>query len=315
MSSCIKHSYVNFSMQRREKAIKIPSYIEDIYDSNYLMYKNERGRWFYCFITGYEYINDNLTSVTFTIDVLQTYMFDYTIKPCFVEREHVNDDSIGANTVNEGLAIGETLLIDKNVVTGLTNFRYIIATTFGTELNDDLINVPKYVARKRNGIFSSLQMFVFNSAELDSMLSTINNIETKKEGAIQYIAVVPSLALSSSTVDGNIVYSSNEIASSELSIPFAFNSINGYVPKNNKLFCYPYNSLLISNSNGGQNLLKFENFADRSLIKFKLFANLGANCVVKLCPENYKNVKLNFDEALTLEGYPECEFTSSNFGN
>lgn len=37
-SSKIKHSYINFSMQRRERQIRIPDYIEDIFDCNYLMY-------------------------------------------------------------------------------------------------------------------------------------------------------------------------------------------------------------------------------------------------------------------------------------
>ena len=30
---------------------------------------------------------------------------------------------------------------------------------------------------------------------------------------------------------------------------------------------------------------------------------------------NYKNVTINFEESLNLEGYPQCEFTSSSFSN
>ena len=315
MASCIKHSYTNFSIQRQNRSIKVPDFIEDIFDTNYLMYRNNtNGKWYYCFITSYNYINDNCTEITFVFDVLQTYQFNYTVKPSFVEREHVNNDTIGSNTIDEGLSIGETKLIDKNVITGLTNFRYIVATTYGTEIKDDVI-VPKYKGTKRNGIYSSLEMLVFNNSEIESMANLINEIEAKKEGAIQYIAVVPSFALESSTVDGNIVYASNEISSKEITVPFAFDSIDGYIPNNNKLFCYPYNSLIISNSNGTENLLKFENFSDRENITFKFFASLGANCTVKICPKNYKNVTVNFEESINLEGYPQCEFTTSNFSN
>lgn len=314
MNTIIKHSFTNFSYQREEQNIRVPGYIENLYDSNYLMYKNENGKRFYCFITKFTYKNDSMTEISFKYDVLQTFMFNYTLKPCFVEREHVNNDAIGSNTIDEGLAIGETKLIDKNVITGLTNFRYIVATTYGTELKDDVI-VQKYKGTKRNGIYSSLEMLVFNNAEIETMGNLINEIEAKKEGAIQYIAVVPSFALESSTVDGNIVYGSNEIASKEITVHFAFDSIDGYTPKNNKLFCYPYSSLIISNSNGTENLLKFENFSDRENITFKFFASLGANCIVKMCPKNYKNVSINFEESINIEGYPQCEFTTSNFSN
>lgn len=310
-----KHAYNNLSIQRQNNTIKVPSYIDDIIDCNYLMFRNtSNGKWYYCFVVGFEYINDNCTEITFKIDPLQTYQFNYTVKPCFVEREHINDDSIGANTIDEGLAIGETTLIDKEVITGMTNFRYIIATTYGTELHDDVVP-KKYRGVLRNGIYSSLQMLVFDNSQIDDMVTLINDIEEKKEGAIQYIAVVPSFALSSSQVDGNIVYQSNNCPSKDITIPFSHSTIDGYIPKNNKLFCYPYNTLLISNSNGVQNLLKFENFSNRNSITFRFFGNLGANCSVKMCPRNYKNVDTNFEEALSIEGYPQCEFTTSNFKN
>ena len=39
--------------------------------------------------------------------------FDITFKQCFVEREHVNDDTFGKHTVPEGLEYGEYIVNTK----------------------------------------------------------------------------------------------------------------------------------------------------------------------------------------------------------
>ena len=54
-----------------------------------------------------EYVNDNMTDVYIKLDVFQTYQFDFQYKKCFVEREHVNDDTVGLHTVPENLETGE----------------------------------------------------------------------------------------------------------------------------------------------------------------------------------------------------------------
>ena len=55
------------------------------------MYKNNNytDKWFYAFITGMRYINDNLTEVSIVTDVFQTWQFDLIYKQSFVEREIV----------------------------------------------------------------------------------------------------------------------------------------------------------------------------------------------------------------------------------
>lgn len=39
-------------------------------------------------------------------------------------------------------------------------------------------------------------------------------------------------------------------------------TLNGYTPKNNKLKCYPYNYLLLSNNVGQNTILHYEKFSD-----------------------------------------------------
>ena len=83
--------------QRKEGVIRYPSLIDSIMSYNYCMYQNENfsNKWFFAFITNMEFVNNNVTNISIETDVWQTYMFDITFRNSFVEREHVNNDSIG----------------------------------------------------------------------------------------------------------------------------------------------------------------------------------------------------------------------------
>ena len=71
----------------RKGSVKLPANYDSIELSNYLMYNN-KDKWYYCFITHKEYVNKDTTRVEYEVDVMQTYMFDYTIEESFIEREH-----------------------------------------------------------------------------------------------------------------------------------------------------------------------------------------------------------------------------------
>src|SRR5690625_210297 len=92
--------------------VAFPRPIDDLRDVDYLMFQNIRynTKGFYCFITKLEYANKQVTRVHFTLDVLQTWMFDIDFKPSFVVREHRplwnSDGSPVINTLDEGLNYG-----------------------------------------------------------------------------------------------------------------------------------------------------------------------------------------------------------------
>ena len=119
-----KYSYQRYSRGR----IWVDLPLENIQDCNYLIFKNSGlqnnsevyydktpniganpslSKTYYCFITNFEYSNNNTTIIDYEIDVMQTYMFDYELGECFVEREHTDNDTIGSHTVEENLPIGE----------------------------------------------------------------------------------------------------------------------------------------------------------------------------------------------------------------
>ena len=108
-NSQIGKTYLNVSYQSDTRTFRCPDMIENVRQYNYVMWQNSAysNKWFYAFIKKMEYVSDGYTDVQFEIDPLQTYKFDITIRPSFVEREHTNNDTVGNNTLPENVELGE----------------------------------------------------------------------------------------------------------------------------------------------------------------------------------------------------------------
>ena len=89
--SCILYQFNELSYIRQTRTLRIEKNFDKLYDVNYCMYKNENysNKWFYAFITGMRYINDNVTEISINTDVFQTWQFDLIYKQSFIEREIV----------------------------------------------------------------------------------------------------------------------------------------------------------------------------------------------------------------------------------
>lgn len=117
---------------------------------NYCMYQNENytNKWFYAFITNMQYVNDNMTEITIETDVFQTWQFNINYKKMFVEREHVNDDTIGLHTVPENVELGEYVIDGVDYTYEMDELIYIIQTT-------EYLNGEKPLATNFGGIYSA----------------------------------------------------------------------------------------------------------------------------------------------------------------
>lgn len=81
----------NCTYQRKDNVIRFNGHIDSIIEYNYVMYKNNNysDKYFYAFITGMEYANNNTTYIYITTDVFQTWQFNFTFKESFIEREMI----------------------------------------------------------------------------------------------------------------------------------------------------------------------------------------------------------------------------------
>lgn len=90
------------------------------------------------------------------------------------------------------------------------------------------------------------------------------------------------------------------------------NLIDGYQPKNNKLFSFPYCSLEIIGY--GQNSeLKYENFNNE--YHFGIISKFLPGETIQLYPLNYEGILDNFDCGCTSQNLPIISYTQNNFMN
>ena len=88
-----------YSYVRDTQAIKVQAKVDDLLGINYLFYNNGNKRY-YAFITKKEYVSETCTKINFKLDVLQSFMFNYTLNECFVEREHQDSWLLPTDSIN-----------------------------------------------------------------------------------------------------------------------------------------------------------------------------------------------------------------------
>lgn len=118
----LRHSFNDFTYQRKEGIIRVPINAEVLFadGSNYVVYQNKHynGKWFYCFITQIEFINENMTALHIKTDVFQTWFFEFYksnhMDINFIARETVINDEKYKHTLAEPLPTPEYKAINDD---------------------------------------------------------------------------------------------------------------------------------------------------------------------------------------------------------
>ena len=299
-----------YTFIRENNTISVEAYIENIIDCNYLFYKNNN-KWYYCFITNMTYVNQDTTLINIETDVFQTWQFDLTYKTSFIEREHVTDDSIGANTVPENLELGE----------------YIINKSYEDNQFKDcciIVSISQYKnggyqGRLVNGIYSGLGYVAFNNTS--DGISSLNNFlqgyaEAGKSDSILSIFMCPKIFALPFPDD----LISKEIQSSDSPVTYTTSisrvmSIDGYYPKNNKLFTFPYSYLSVTNNAGITAKFNYEDFENPNQPGFVISGVICPGISSNLRPIRYKNVEVNDNYGITGGKFPTCAWTTDVYTN
>lgn len=312
-------------------------FLEDVadyfYDCNYLAFKNGGfgDKWLYAFISDILYINENCTALTFEIDVMQTWLFDFEIKKSFIERMHVADDTISRNVVEEGLNFMQRYEYYKIEPSGLFGGTssdlskdyssvVLIATSEDCD-QDDEVRGGEMIQNTYQGLkYIAFPIYQNPSACLEALNEWLKKMnESGKAGAINSISMVPATGLSmvqedgwkykAEVVDGVIREQSYEINYTNLD--------DDYVPKNNKLFCWPYHFFTITTMDGQSYDFKYEDIIESDPIpgnaemKFSFKFAFGPNPTYFMFPQYYMKHENNIDYGVKLTGFPQCNW---NFG-
>lgn len=304
----------DFTYQRKDGIVRFPAVFEEIRNYNYVMYKNSAygNKWFYCFITEMRYANDGVTEIKLKTDVFQTWQLSLSYKRSFVEREHVSDDTIGAHTLNEEINTGEYMInsvTNKTICAPEVNGGWIAlaVTEYPTRNSDSQPILPQNTARVYNGIVQGcyLMLFEYNSSGTACLSDVIKWYDNhgKKDAIAALYALPKTIYPAGSTTphsqadpfEGTFYTLVSRVGATDMgTTTITRNStLNGYTPKNNKMFCYPYNYLLVTNNNGTNSVYHYEDFTNTSSIQFKYNGVVTEGSDVKAYPVNYKKNTTN----------------------
>lgn len=267
----------------RDGVVNIEAWADDIYSANYMMFQNSAfsDRWFYAFITEIRYENNRTAEVHYTIDLWQTWWMDCKVGECFVEREHVLDDTVGLHTIPEGLEYGELNIVKETL---LTDFSYKIVYGCEIAISDAQLQP---IANQPTWFIGSTIGRIFQGSKLgytekpDDLLQFLQNIITAGySNTILQVFTIPK-ALSPSAGDESLV------KYKELP-PFPDN-FYGYKPHNNKMFCSPYCDYLVYAPTGDNMVLHPELFGDNKP-ELTIRGNKSAQPQVLISPRHYKGI-------------------------
>ena len=282
----------------KEGRLRVNVVADQLFDANYMMFQNTAygSKWFYAFVTDVQYVSPNSSDVLFEIDILQSWMFQYQIKQCFVEREHVNDDTVGLHTIPEGLELGGYITTDE------ASFKLgelaicLLATEdlpLGTMNPPAVVGgfpIPTYWK-----ILGDISDFTLSSlqAHLDAFA-----IEGKADAVVGVFTVPTNWY----TYGSNVRVQTFNCASKTLTI----------TPKNNKLQTYPYVSLAVSAL--GQGLeLRYELFG--GVPRLKVRGGFGANMQVSASPVDYEGQLESIQNTVSVKDFPLMPWVTNYFQN
>lgn len=311
--------------------ISCPFTYNECLTANYIAYQNPSysNKWFFAFITNVIYKSNGMTQIEFEIDAWSTWFEDWQKKPCYIIREHVNNDTIGANTVEENLNIGDVIQEGEEEDISLSEYFWIAVSTSwiptGSSGGEQFQGVSLY---NKQVFGNKIILFQVNNAS-DIVDLGLYIIRTNSDGHISDIKdifIVPNAVIDATSITQHTATVESH-SFTFYTLPYTFNirefnttipkqtSFYDYTPKNNKCFVYPYNYLFVSNNIGNSNIFKYENFYGSNNVVFKTQLALNIGCSGRLVPVGYKRQITADDEAIPLAKYPTCEWSADSFTN
>lgn len=304
-SKRVKYITANSYQRTMKGTLRIACSMDEAIECNYLYFNNRlhEDKIIYAFITGWEYVNEETTEISYEIDVFQTFWYDVRLLDVFVEREHDNTDTMWANTVPENLEQGEyvsnyeTAILPNNSGTCIlfyTNFTYDETTdTFGEfKGGTELVG----------GVFAGLNV-IFKTNVTDAQAFYEKVVEANKVDGVIACYMCP------------FIPSTWQITQENKQYPKIWGTLDGYVPKNNKLYSFPYNILHIQTDVQGADF-RYEFFEDSgNQCNFILKESLIPQPSISLIPSNYagRTATNGGEFRLTISDFPQVALNADVF--
>ena len=308
----IEQVFSDYTYIKKDNTVNVGINIDEIINCNYLFYTNTgfTTKTYYCFITNMQYINENCTKITFETDCFQTYQFDIVYVNTFIEREHVTDDTVGANTIPENVETGEYVINAHLLDSYNNNLTCVVESTV----------TPGELVKSYGGIYnnipSGITYYRFDTITgtngLQSFLNLLAN--NGKSDALTGIFLAPKW-LAGGDTSITIIPNNTNVGTFDLGIS-KISTLDGYTPKNKKLLTYPYVYINLSNGQGANAIYHQELWtAVNNEMIFRVYGCLTPGCSIRGIPINYKDIANPYDEGLNLGKFPQINWVTDQFTN
>lgn len=344
----VQNTFSEYTYMKKDSTITVGANIDDIIGCNYLFYVNNgfTSKRYYCFITNMTYVNENTTRITIETDCFQTWYFELQYNRCFVEREHVNDDTIGLHTVPEEVETGE----------------YIVQETPASEI--DMLNYLNYydsIDQKTqkplvcmaisefgpdithpagdeiyNGVYSGLEYICFKTPHDARTYLLYSQAQFNADNIYSIFMAPYNLCITQDSdfatiTNGNYTFTfawvkytnaQQQLKSVSITKPTVIDA--NYTPKNNKLLTFPYRYFTISNNSGSSTNYYYEYFKSTgNFCNFNIQGAISVGCSIQLIPYNYKDgqrntqslINYNYIESLDAGKLPTCCWVNDPYTN
>lgn len=307
----------DYTYQRPNNTVKVPYNAEQLYGLNYCMFQNTNygNRWFYAFITNIEYVSEDTSRLWLQDDVFQTWFPDASVQTSYVEREHVNDDAIGAHLKDEGLSCGEMKVQYATLDNDETELYLVAASAVDPKKDGTYSNNGGDVYMN---MYSGTSLTVFGTVEaFSNFMTALSN--NGQQDAVSAVYMVPRYALGEVTgksdgygwwVNGN-----QKTPSKTLDYKLGFTTLDGYKPKNNKMYCYPFEYVELTNFMGENQKLRLEFFGSDGAVHLERTGGADVNSKCMYIPKNYNGITRATELALNMPQYPSVNWVYQTWAN
>lgn len=302
------------SYTRSERGkLRIAALADDLLLFNYLSWCNNmplgQKKYFFAFVTNVGYVNNNCTEISYIIDNYMTWFSSVWLGECFVEREIPASDRIGEHTVDEGIDTGDLVNSFSTTYDFGNDYYYLFQASTDEHGNPR----DRYV----NGISCPLYYFTMPvGSALEEIVNYYHGINptgdtqenTNNPDNMISINIIPKFL-------ADQVGNDSGISSDTYHFARPSGDIDGYAPKNNKLYTYPYSRINISNNSGTITEYRWELFENPQsmTVDFQIIGTTMGNPSILCYPLLYDRVGAKYDNAIAMTNFPPIPWINDTY--
>lgn len=295
---CVHLRGENFALNVEGNYLEILNYNYLFYDENF-QGNNKR---IYCFIDDVTYINEKVTQITYHVDVLTTYYFNYSVNQSYIEREHFKQDDY--TSIPDTIDTGD-LQVREQKFFPFDGGYFVFASNDLTV--DDTTEGKSYQCKIGNYILPCLVIYFPSGNNGSSKLGEFIQNVSNKGRADRIISCfytpllqTPDFELSQESGDIGSFTVINSINTESLSsiISCQFDSL--ITPKFKKIAVAPYSYIRVQDTITGQYiLLDYNKFLNRNL-QFEIRVDISETPSIRVIPKNYDGENLSYSNSLVV---------------